>query len=223
MQSVHVDVVIPIHGRRSITERCLAALARQTLPHRTIVVENASPDGSAAAISSRFPEVELVRLDLDRGFAAACNAGIARGAGEVVVLLDDDVIAPPTFLERLCAPLGEDPKLGSVASVLRHSESRLIDSAGLAVDPTLSAFPRLHGQPERRATSRRPVLLGPAGAAGAYRRRALDAVGGLDEQMLFTQGDVDLALRLRAAGWGTALAPAARAEQLRPRACAAAA
>jgi GT2 family glycosyltransferase len=67
------------------------------------------------------------------------------------------------------------------------------------------------------------VLLGPAGAAGAYRRRALRAVGGLDAQMLFTQEDVDLALRLRAAGWGTALAPEARAEQLRPRACAAAA
>jgi N-acetylglucosaminyl-diphospho-decaprenol L-rhamnosyltransferase len=214
MQSSRIDVVIPIHGHRAMTERCLAALALQTRRHRTIVVDNASPDDSAAAIAERFPEVEVLKLDANRGFASACNAGIARSSGEVVVLLNNDVIAPPTFLERLTAPFAEDPRLGSVASVLRRPESLLIDSAGLTVDPTLAGFPRLQGQPEQRAGARRPVLLGPAGAAGAYRREALRAVGGLDEQIFFYQEDVDLALRLRAAGWSTALATDARAEHL---------
>jgi N-acetylglucosaminyl-diphospho-decaprenol L-rhamnosyltransferase len=196
-----------------MTERCLAALARQTAVHRTIVVDNASPDESAAAIANRFQEVEVVKLDCNRGFAAACNAGIAHGSGEVVVLLNNDVIAPPTFLERLAAPLAENPRLGSVASVLRRPDSR-IDSAGLAVDPTLAGFPRLQGQPQQRAGAINPLLLGPAGAAGAYRRAALYAVGGLDEQIFFYSEDVDLALRLRAAGWGTTLATDARAEHL---------
>ena len=214
MQSLHIDVVIPIHGHRAMTEHCLAALAQQTLAHRTIVVDNASPDDSAPVIRSRFPEVEVVELDTNRGFAAACNAGIAQGSGEVVVLLNNDVIAPPTFLERLTTPFAANSHLGSVASVLRHPESLLIDSAGLTVDPTLAGFPRLQGQPEQRATARNPVLLGPAGAAGAYRREALRAVGGLDEQIFFYQEDVDLALRLRAAGWSTTLAADARAEHL---------
>jgi N-acetylglucosaminyl-diphospho-decaprenol L-rhamnosyltransferase len=214
MQSLSIDVVIPIHGHRAMTERCLAALAEQTRPHRTIVVDNASPDDSAAAIARRFPEVEVLALDANRGFAAACNAGIARGSGEVVVLLNNDVIAPPAFLERLAAPLAASPRVGSVASVLRHPETGLIDSAGLTVDPTLAGFSRLQGEPEQRAGASSPVLLGPAGAAGAYRREALLAVGGMDERIFFYQEDVDLALRLRAAGWSTALAIDARAEHL---------
>jgi N-acetylglucosaminyl-diphospho-decaprenol L-rhamnosyltransferase len=213
MRSSAIDVVIPIYGHRAMTERCLAALARQTVAHHTIVVDNASPDDSATAISNRFLEVEVVKLGANRGFAAACNAGIAHGSGEVVVLLNNDVIAPPTFLERLAAPLAEDLHLGSVASVLRRPDS-LIDSAGLAVDPTLAGFPRLQGQPQRSASAMNPVLLGPAGAAGAYRRAALHAVGGLDEQIFFYSEDVDLALRLRAAGWSTTLATDARAEHL---------
>jgi N-acetylglucosaminyl-diphospho-decaprenol L-rhamnosyltransferase len=214
MQSLPIDVVIPIHGHREMTERCLAALAPQTRPHRTIVVDNASPDDSAAVIARRFPEVEVLSLEANRGFAAACNAGIAQGSGAVVVLLNNDVIAPPTFLEQLTAPFAASPRVGSVASVLRHPESLLIDSAGLTVDPTLAGFPRLQGEPEQRASASSPVLLGPAGAAGAYRREALRAVGGLDEQIFFYQEDVDLALRLRAAGWSTALASDARAEHL---------
>jgi N-acetylglucosaminyl-diphospho-decaprenol L-rhamnosyltransferase len=214
MNGPQIDIVIPIYGQREMTERCLVALAAQTARHRTIVVDNASPDDSASAISRRFPGVELVALDTNRGFAAACNAGIARGSGEVVVLLNNDVIAPPAFLERLAAPFAEHPRLGSVAAVLRHPHTQLIDSAGLTVDSTLAGFPRLQGQPERLATAQRPVLLGPAGAAGAYRREALRDVGWLDEQIFFYQEDVDLALRLRAAGWSTQLVADARAEHI---------
>jgi N-acetylglucosaminyl-diphospho-decaprenol L-rhamnosyltransferase len=214
MGDLQIDIVIPIHGRREMTERCLAALALQTVPHRTIVVDNASPDDSAAAIASGFPDVELVQLETNRGFSAACNTGISRGTGEVVVLLNNDVIVPPTFLERLTAPFAVDPLLGSVAAVLRRPDSPLMDSAGLTADPTLAGFPRLQGELERTATAKHPVLLGPAGAAGAYRREALQAVGCLDEQIFFYQEDVDLALRLRAAGWGTSLAPDARAEHI---------
>jgi N-acetylglucosaminyl-diphospho-decaprenol L-rhamnosyltransferase len=192
MQCLRIDVVVPIHGHRAIAERCLRALAQQTLAHRTIIVENAH-----------------------RGLAAACNAGIAQGSGDVVVLLEDDVIAPPAFLERLTAPLHDDPRVGSVASVLRRPESQLIDSAGLTADATLTGFPRLRGRPERKASAKRPVLLGPAGAAGAYRRVALRAVGCMDEQLPYAHEDLDLALRLRAAGWSTVLAPDARAEHVR--------
>lgn len=217
MQSLLIDVIVPIHGHRAIAERCLRALAHQTLAHRTIVVENASPEDSpAAAVCTSFPDVELMELGAHRGLGAACNAAIASGSGEVVVLLGDDVIAPPAFLERLTAPLYENPRVGSVASVLRCPESRLIDSAGLTADATLAGFPRLRGRPERKAGAKRPVLLGPAGAAGAYRRAALRAVGCMDEQLPYAHEDLDLALRLRAAGWSTVLAPDARAEHLRP-------
>jgi len=214
MSDLRIDVVIPIYGQHGMTERCLAALARQTRRHRTIVVDSATPCDRAPAIRDRFPDVEVVALEADRGSGAACNAGIARGSGEVVVLLDGDVLAPPSFLEQLTAPFAEHPRLGSVAAVLRRSGTQLIESAGLAVDCTLAGFPRLRGRPERLATAPRPALLGPAEAAAAYRREALREVGYFDEQIFFCQKDVDLALRLRAAGWRTLLVAGARAEHL---------
>jgi N-acetylglucosaminyl-diphospho-decaprenol L-rhamnosyltransferase len=209
-----VDVVVPIHGGRRLTERCLMALGAQTLAHRVIVVDNASPDDSAAAIRTSFPGIDVCALGANRGYASACNAGIAHGAGEAVVLLNNDVIVPPQFLERLLAPLDADTHIGSVASVLLQPGESVIDSAGLTADPTLAGFPRLQGQPERSATTRHPMLLGPTGAAGAYRRAALAEVGGLDERIFLYQEDLDLALRLCAAGWSSVLAHDARAIHL---------
>ncbi len=214
MWTQSVDVVIPIHGGCAITERCLEALAAQTQEHRVIVVDNASPDDSTRAIRTRFPDVNVIELGANHGYAIACNAGIAHGVGDAIVLLNNDVIAPPHFLERLLAPLAADTRHGSVASLLLQPDTEVIDSAGLSADPTLAGFPRLQGRSERAATTRHPMLLGPTGAAGAYRRAALTQVGGLDERIFLYQEDLDLALRLCAAGWSTVLASDARAIHL---------
>jgi|HubBroStandDraft_2_1064218.scaffolds.fasta_scaffold20096_2 N-acetylglucosaminyl-diphospho-decaprenol L-rhamnosyltransferase len=209
-----VDVVIPIYGGRKLTERCLKALAAQTLAHRVIVVDNGSPDDSTTAIRARFPDVDVLALGANRGYATACNAGVAHGGGEAVVLLNNDVVVPPRFLERLLAPMDGDTHIGSVAALLLQPGESAIDSAGLSADPTLAGFPRLQGRSEDVATRRHPMLLGPTGAAGAYRRAAFEQVGGLDERIFLYQEDLDLALRLCAAGWSSVLAPDARAIHL---------
>jgi N-acetylglucosaminyl-diphospho-decaprenol L-rhamnosyltransferase len=209
-----IDIVVPIHGGRTLTERCLEALSAQTLAHRVIVVDNASPDNSTQAIRTRFRDVDVLELDSNRGYAAACNAGIAHGSGAAIVLLNNDVIMPPRFLELLLAPLAADSHLGSVASLLLQPGESIIDSAGLSADPTLAGFPRLQGRPKRLATTRHPILLGPSGAAGAYRRAALAQVDGLDEGIFLYQEDLDLALRLCAVGWSSVLAPDAHAIHL---------
>src|SRR5580692_805533 len=171
-----VDVVIPIYGGRKLTERCLKALAAQTLAHRVIVVDNGSPDDSTTAIRARFPDVDVLALGANRGYATACNAGVAHGGGEAVVLLNNDVVVPPRFLERLLAPMDGDTHIGSVAALLLQPGESAIASAGLSADPTLAGFPRLQGRREDVATRRHPMLLGPTGAAGAYRRAAFEQV-----------------------------------------------
>ncbi len=133
------------------------------------------------------------------------------------MLLNNDVLEPPAFLAHLLAPLAADTRIGSVASLLLQPGTSAIDSAGLAADPTLAGFPRLQGFPERSATTKQPVLLGRTGAAGAYRRSALDQVGGLGERIFLYQEDLDLALRLCAAGWSSVLASDARAIHLGSR------
>ncbi len=205
-----IDVVIPAYGGWKLTESCLRHLAAQTVEHHVILVDNASPDDTVARVRAAFPAVTLIALEHNRGFAAACNEGIAQGSAEIVVLLNNDVDAAPDLLEHLAAAFSERPRLGSVAPVLLRPDGR-IDAVGLCADPTLAGFPRLQGHPAADAGLERPVLLGPAGAVAAYRRAALDDVGLLDERIFMYQEDLDLALRLRGAGWETCVALDARA------------
>jgi GT2 family glycosyltransferase len=206
--TLSVDIVIPVAGRYDLTEKCLTHLARQTHPHTVIVSDN-GPDDAAESVRREWPEVRLLRSGQPLSFAAACNHGAAAGSGEVVVLLNNDVFCRPDWLERLVAPLEADPDTGSVACLLVQPGEQLIDSVGLCADSTLAGFPRLSGLPVARARDSRPRLAGPAGAAAAYRREAWRHVGGLDEGIFAYAEDLDLALRLRAAGWGAAAAPEA--------------
>ncbi len=209
-----IDIVIPTSGHYELTRECLSHLARQTRPHTTIVSDNGGSEETATRVASEWPKARLIRSERRLSFAAACNRGAQAGEGDVVVLLNNDVYCRPDWLERLVAPLEAEPRTGSVACLLVQPGERLIDSVGLSADPTLAGFPRLAGQPVASAGKQRPVLVGPAGGAAAYRRSAWEQVGGLDEAIFAYSEDLDLALRLRAAGWAAAVAPEAVAMHL---------
>ncbi len=201
-----IDVVIVAFGRYELTDSCLRHLRVQRPEHRVILVDNGSTDDSAARVAGDWPDVHLERFADNRGFAEACNRGVAAGAGEIVALLNNDVDVHPDFLEKLVAPLADDPKVGSVATLMLQPGEQLIDSAGLAADVTLAGFPRLQGLQAWQAEREDPVLAGPTGTAAAYRRSAWEEVGGLDEAIFAYMEDFDLALRLRSAGWSSVLA-----------------
>lgn len=208
-----IQVIIPTYGGWELTASCLRHLARQTVPHGVIVVDNGSPDRTPALVREHFPKVRVIELPENRGFATACNAGIRASSAEIVVLLNNDVDADPSMLERLAAPFASDERLGSVAPLLLRPDG-LIDSVGLCADPTLAGFPRHQGRSVDRAGLASPLLLGPSGGAAAYRRAALDDVGMLDEAIFMYQEDLDLALRLRAGRWRATCAIDARGVHL---------
>jgi GT2 family glycosyltransferase len=196
-----VDVVIPVHNRWDLTESCLQHLREQTSSHQVVVCDNGSTDGTPERARSTFPEARIVELGANLGFSVACNAGVRAGDGEIVVLLNNDVDCPPDFVERLIGPFAAHDRIGSVAAVLLRPADRRIESFGVTVDATLAGYPRLRGCTSAEAQASRPSLAGPSGAAGAYRRAAWEEVDGLDEGAFSYGEDVDLALRLRAAGW----------------------
>jgi N-acetylglucosaminyl-diphospho-decaprenol L-rhamnosyltransferase len=203
-----VDVVIPTHGGWAITERCLLHLREQTRAHRVVVVDDVSPDDTVARIRAGFPEVELLVLERNVGYGSACNRGVAHGDSEFVVLMNSDVEAEPAMLERLLAPLEQDATLGSASPLLLRPDGT-IDAFGICADVTAAGFLRLPGQPPSAVDGPTPALLGPYGAVAAFRRSALDQVGLLDERIFMYGEELDLALRLRGAGWGaTAVADA---------------
>jgi GT2 family glycosyltransferase len=207
--SLSIDVVVPTFDGWEFTERCLECLRAQTVTHSVIVADNASTDGTPDRVRTSFPEVSLVETGGNLGFAVACNRGVAAGTGDVAVLLNNDVEVRPDFLERLSEPLDANPRVGSVAALLVRPGESVIDSVGLTTDRTLSGFPRLTGRPVAEAAAQRPVLAGPSGGAAVYRRSAWNEAGGLDEGVFIYGEDLDLAFRLRSAGWHAAAAPEA--------------
>lgn len=202
-----IDVVIPTWNGRELLERCLESLERQTVEHRVIVVDNGSADDTVEVARERYPAVHLVELERNYGFAGGVNRGVEQGAGQLVVLVNNDVECDPEFVERIVAPLADDERVGMVTGLLLRPGRTEIDNYGLECDATLAAYPRFAGAPYPETRVDDQNLLGPSGGAAAYRREAMTAAGGFDERMFAYMEDVDLALRLRVDGWLAAGAP----------------
>ena len=205
-------VVIPTFNGRRLLAQALESLNAQSVPVEIVVVDNGSTDGTLEALADRFPRVAVVRNTRNVGFGRAINRGVkeAAVAADVIVLVNNDTICAPDFIECLLRPFA-DPKVGMVAGVLlQGSAHHLIDSAGIELDITLRSWDMLWNQPVRDlALAAEPV--GPCGGAAAYRADAFVELGGFDEQLFAYWEDVDLALRFRLAGWGCVRAPGARA------------
>jgi GT2 family glycosyltransferase len=197
-----VGVVVVNWNSGPHLDRCLRALAGQTLaPRRVLVLDNASADGSEGAAQGR-PGVELLRLGANLGFAAANNRGIERADDcEWIALLNPDAFPEPGWLEALTAAARREPRFAFLASrqVSADDPSRL-DGTGDVYTVAGLAWRRHHDHPAQGAAAGAEEVFSPCAAAGLYRRDALLEAGGFDEAFFCYFEDVDLAFRMRLLG-----------------------
>ena len=204
-----VSVIIPTWNGADLLAVALDSLRGQSLrDFETVVVDNGSTDGTRALLGARFPDVRLVALPSNRGFAPAVNEGIRAARGEILVLMNNDVRAEPGWLAALVAALDAHPEAGSVASrMLDARRPGIVDAAG----DTMALMAWNIGRGEKdgpRFAAGREVLSACAGA-GAYRRAVFDRVGLLDEAYFAWFEDVDLGIRAQLAGFRCWYEPAA--------------
>jgi GT2 family glycosyltransferase/SAM-dependent methyltransferase len=200
-----VAVVVATTGEHDLVEGCLAGLATQTRPADQIVlVGNGAPAGFLAGIRRRHPDVTVVELPRNTGFAGGYNAGIRAAAGEFVAIVNDDAIPEAGWLEELLRVVHADQAAGVVAcTVVDAGDGVSVDSQGLGL-----ALDGMSRQVRPRAGApARPLLA--SGCACLFRRAALDEAGLFDERFFAYCEDADLSLRLLWAGYHTTLAPAA--------------
>jgi N-acetylglucosaminyl-diphospho-decaprenol L-rhamnosyltransferase len=228
---VDAAIYIPNFNGADWIGRTLRSLREQTRPLDVVVVDNGSTDGSLELLRAEFPEVRRLELGVNHGFGPALNRAVAAHPAERIVLLNYDVTCEPRFCEALLDGLGGGGRAGAagvagrgggsgrggeagvemVAGVLlSEAEPGTIDSAGVVADSTLMGFDYLHGELAGAAAGA-PDPLGPTGGAALYTRAAWEAVGGFDERIFLYYEDLDLALRIAAAGARCRLAPEARA------------
>ncbi len=178
-----------------------------------IVVDNASPDGTAAWLRTAWPQVRLIASATNLGFGRANNRGMTIARGAWLLLLNPDTIVHPGALERMLAFGVDHPTAGVIAPRLRYGDGSLQRNAFHFPGPLQVALdlfplhPRLLESPlngrypaERRGAA--PFLIDhPLGAAMLVRRAVLDQVGGFDEGFFMYAEEVDWCRRIRAAGW----------------------
>ncbi len=208
------SVVIPSYNGRHLLATCLASIDRhrpRSIPIEVIVADDASTDDTKTWLASAHPEVRLVRLERNCGFCASANAGIAASRGAIIQLLNNDTEVGAGWIEAGLAPF-LDPEVGSVAPlVLVRSDPSRVDSAGDQY--ALVGWPskRGHGQASSLwATQPSDRVFGASGSSAFYRAEALRRVGGFDPSFGSYYEDVDLAFRLRWAGYDCVFEPRCR-------------
>ena len=210
------SIVIPTYDGRELLRCCLASIERhrpdaRAYPIEIVVVDNGSTDGTAQWLAQTQQGIRLVRLERNGGFCVAANAGIAAARGRFIQLLNNDTEVTAGWVEAALAPFA-DETVGSVAPlVLVRSDPTRVDSAGDSY--ALVGWPtkRGHGQPAKSwATRPADEVFGASGSSAFYRTRALEIVGGFDPFLVSYYEDIDLAFRLRWAGYRSVFAPGSR-------------
>jgi GT2 family glycosyltransferase len=203
MATVSCSVIVTNWNGRSDLEGCLPTLREQThQDFEVIVVDNGSTDGSLELLEAEFPEVRVIPLGENRGFATANNIGIREARGDYVALLNNDTEVDPLWLAELVASLERHPAAASVTSkMLLFDQPDTIDGAGDVLNWLFLPYPRGHRGPDRGQYEDEVEVFSASGGAALWRGDVLRELGAFDEAFFIYYEDVDLGFRARLRGY----------------------
>lgn len=197
-----IRVIIPNYNGKEHIRECLNSLREQTVKNFTVtVVDNASEDGSDLIISQEYPEVNLIKLDKNFGFAKAVNNGIKDALKiqdiKYIVLLNNDIRCDINFIKELTNGfISED--IGSVASkMLNYYDNSIIDAAGDYINSRGLPTARGNGKKDSEEYDKETFVFSACAGAAAYRKEVFEKVGFFDEDFYAYFEDVDFGFRLQ--------------------------
>ena len=230
MTTPTLSIVIVTYNSIGQIDACLDSLVR-TLPalHReTIVVDNASPDGTASAVRRRWPSVRIIDAGSNLGFARANNIGIRFSTAEFLLVLNPDTEVRPGAITRLLEVLASRPDAAVAGPRLVNGQGRAELSFGSMIGPFAElrqkllvggndrGTPLIRGYVER-ITRRARVVDWVSGACLLVSRADAEAVGLFDERYSMYAEDVDFCAAIRARGRKVLFVPDAEVRHLRGR------
>lgn len=198
-----VSVVIVNYRGADDTIECLAGLRGLDWPAdrlQTVVVDNASGDGSPTAIAAAAPDVELVVSPTNTGFAGGCNLGVEHATGEFIALINSDARPDPAWLTEAVRVLNGDRGIGAVASKVLDWDGDLVDYVGGNINFAGQGYKLEAGRPNSPDYDVPRDVLFPTGSAAVFRAADFRELGGFDERFFMFFEDVDLGWRLNLAG-----------------------
>ncbi len=192
-------------------ERCLRALKDHGEADRTeiVVVDDGGTDDSVERIEAACPDAVVARHEENRGFAAACNTGVSRASHDVVVLLNNDVVATGPFLDPLLSHFRDD-RVFAVNPRVYHAADRR-PGGGLVRGYMHCGLLRLRWAESESRRETGGLTLYANGAAMAVSRDKYLSLGGFDILYApFYSEDLDLSFRAYQRGWTVRYEPESR-------------
>ncbi|UCD06635.1 MAG: glycosyltransferase family 2 protein [candidate division WOR-3 bacterium] len=210
-----VSIVVITWNAKAMLKRCLSSLKKSSyFDVELVIVDNGSNDGTAEMIRESHPGAKLIRNGRNRGVAPARNQGLRSSRGDFLLIVDDDAYLGPGSIEKFIAFLSMNPTVGLCGPRLIDESGRRIPSCKRFPTPlsfALNRFPELvnahnkfhldaHLMRDWDHKTAAPVDY-VIGACQFIRRKALDAVGLLDDKIFYGPEDIDFCLRLWMRRW----------------------
>ncbi|RLD14617.1 hypothetical protein DRI50_05130 [candidate division KSB1 bacterium] len=210
-EQVKVTIVIPHYNGKKILHDCLSSLYKNSYRNfKVLLIDNGSTDGSQAMVRDRFPQVELIQNKENKGYAGACNQGIALAKSEFVLLLNNDTVAPENFLQEMVRTLESDRQAAMVQpKILSIQDHQFFDySGGAGGEMDILGYPFARGRifdtvekDKGQYDKMDNRVFWTSGCALLLRKRITDEIGLLDEDFFAHQEEIDLNWRAQLAGY----------------------
>lgn len=212
-----VSIIILNYRTRGLLKQAIKsiALAAPELDYEILVVDNASRDGSVEMIRERYPDVRLLALDENIGFACGNNIGIREARGRHILIMNPDIMMREGALEEMYRYMETHHDVGLLGPKLLRPDRSVQESVHRFPVPLMPLYRRtpLGRLPRARRALHRYAMRGELegdeprevdwmeGAALLVRKRAIEEVGMLDERFFMYMEDADWARRLWEKGW----------------------
>lgn len=202
---IKISFIVVTYNSEKHIANCLHSIEKLSHPDKEIfVLDNSSTDNTVRTIENTFKNVTLIKSDKNLGFAEGCNTGYQYTTGELIALVNPDVILDKDWLVHLF-PYAVDLQYfqtGIFASKMININSNriVIDTAGDGFSPFLKAVKRGEGENINQFNTNEFVFGACAGAA-LYRRKMIDEIGFFDTDFFLIYEDTDLNFRAQLAGW----------------------
>ena len=211
-KKVDCSVIIPVFNGLRFTQACLETLIRDDsgANFEVIVINNGSTDGSREYLESRAGYITVISPGFNLGFARANNVGAKTAVGRYLVLLNNDTIPEPGWLDAMVRTATADSNIAIVGAKLLYPLNRTVQHAGVVVTNDLKLKHLYEGLPENHpAVNKRRDFRIVTGACMLVKNDIYHQFGGLDEGFVNGFEDVDFCLRLSEAGLRVVYEPAA--------------
>src|SRR5690349_1951232 len=197
------SIVVVSYNTSAHIGACLLSLLELDYPPvEIIVVDNASTDESVELIRSRFPDVEVVELPTNKGFAGAAGVGLFMASGDIVATVNPDARLHPGWLTAVAATLQSRGDVGIVGSKVLYPDGHTIQHAGGTIDYPLATTGHIgRGEPDNGQYDQARDMEFVTGAALAMWRNVGRALNFFDEDYFpLYYEDVDLCMRAHKEG-----------------------